>query len=73
MDDGEHEDPTHSNIIDGIRWLVGDAQPGDALFMHCKSWMPRLVCVLAASCAAVSITPAEGDLGHRQGLRDETC
>jgi len=34
MDDGEHEDPNHNAILKGIDWLVGDAQSGDALFMH---------------------------------------
>jgi len=26
--------PTRDNIIDGVRWLVDGAQPGDVLFMH---------------------------------------
>jgi len=34
MDDGENEDPTHENVINGLRWLVDGAQAGDALFMH---------------------------------------
>eukprot|EP00802_Teleaulax_amphioxeia_P019374 Tamp_19604.p1 GENE.Tamp_19604~~Tamp_19604.p1 ORF type:complete len:391 (-),score=70.30 Tamp_19604:77-1144(-) len=34
MDDGDHENPTHDNILAGIDWLVSGAQAGDALFMH---------------------------------------
>lgn len=26
--------PTRTNIINGMRWLVGDARPGDSLFFH---------------------------------------
>eukprot|EP01062_Namystynia_karyoxenos_P074933 TRINITY_DN72007_c0_g1_i1.p2 TRINITY_DN72007_c0_g1~~TRINITY_DN72007_c0_g1_i1.p2 ORF type:complete len:395 (+),score=126.00 TRINITY_DN72007_c0_g1_i1:86-1186(+) len=26
--------PTRDNILDGVRWLVEDAQPGDVLFVH---------------------------------------
>jgi hypothetical protein len=47
MDDGEHEDPNHDAILKGIDWLVGDAQSGDALFMHCTAisvfYFPRLL------------------------------
>jgi len=32
MDDGEHEMPTAQNIVDGFRWLIDDAQPGDSLW-----------------------------------------
>ena len=35
MDDGEHDEPTARNILEGIGWLVEGAQAGDALFMHC--------------------------------------
>jgi len=37
MDDGDHENPTHDNILAGIDWLVSGAQAGDALFMHCTA------------------------------------
>eukprot|EP00992_Anisonema_acinus_P013844 TRINITY_DN8965_c0_g1_i1.p1 TRINITY_DN8965_c0_g1~~TRINITY_DN8965_c0_g1_i1.p1 ORF type:complete len:781 (+),score=151.26 TRINITY_DN8965_c0_g1_i1:53-2395(+) len=28
------EDPTYANIVEGFRWLVEGAQPGDSLFFH---------------------------------------
>eukprot|EP00929_Paragymnodinium_shiwhaense_P091573 TRINITY_DN51494_c0_g2_i1.p1 TRINITY_DN51494_c0_g2~~TRINITY_DN51494_c0_g2_i1.p1 ORF type:complete len:342 (-),score=60.84 TRINITY_DN51494_c0_g2_i1:364-1389(-) len=34
MDDGEHDNPTHSNISDAMDWLVEGAAAGDALFFH---------------------------------------
>lgn len=34
MDDGQHNSPTHANIVNAFRWLVQDAQAGDSLFMH---------------------------------------
>lgn len=34
MDDGVHVEPTRANIINGIKQLVADAQPGDHLFFH---------------------------------------
>lgn len=34
MDDGSHTDPTHKNIMNGLRWLVSGASAGDSLFMH---------------------------------------
>ncbi len=33
--------PTRKNMLDGMRWLVKDAQPHDSLFFHCnvtKDW-----------------------------------
>lgn len=27
---------TKQNILNALRWLVKDAQPGDCLFFHCK-------------------------------------
>ncbi|CAM9230320.1 unnamed protein product [Choristocarpus tenellus] len=34
MDDDIHTAPTRDNLIEGFRWLVADAAPGDSLFMH---------------------------------------
>jgi len=28
--------PTKQNILNALRWLVKDAQPGDCLFFHCE-------------------------------------
>jgi metacaspase-1 len=28
--------PTKRNILNALRWLVKDAQPGDCLFFHCE-------------------------------------
>jgi hypothetical protein len=28
--------PTRKNILNAMRWLVEDAQPDDALFIHCE-------------------------------------
>lgn len=38
-DDSPHErlQPTRKNIIDAMHWLVRDARPHDALFVHCAS------------------------------------
>lgn len=29
--------PTKRNILNALRWLVKDTQPGDCLFFHCES------------------------------------
>ena len=50
MDDGEHEDPNHDAILKGIDWLVGDAQSGDALFMHCTA-LPVFIFLAFLLCA----------------------
>ena len=34
MDDGANEMPTRQNLEAAMRWLVADARPGDALFLH---------------------------------------
>jgi len=34
MDDGQHTQPTYSNIIQAYRDLVKASQPGDAVFCH---------------------------------------
>ena len=34
MDDGANEMPTRENIAAAMLWLVEDARPGDALFLH---------------------------------------
>ena len=34
MDDGQHTEPTHDNIVQAYRKLVAAAQPGDAIFCH---------------------------------------
>jgi hypothetical protein len=36
-DDSPHQrsQPTRKNIIDAMHWLVRDARPHDALFVHC--------------------------------------
>lgn len=34
MDDGEHTEPTHDNIINAYRQVVSDAEDGDAIFLH---------------------------------------
>jgi hypothetical protein len=34
LDDGEHEEPTLANMIEGFQWLVDGAQSGDSLFFH---------------------------------------
>lgn len=28
--------PTKRNILNALRWLVKDTQPGDCLFFHCE-------------------------------------
>lgn len=33
-DDGQHENPTKQNIMDGMSWLVEGASAGDSLFFH---------------------------------------
>lgn len=34
MDDGNHESPTHDNIISAFRKLVSQTQAGDCAFLH---------------------------------------
>lgn len=34
MDDGEHKEPTKSNIIAAYKKLVAESEPGDSLFCH---------------------------------------
>ena len=34
MDDGANQMPTRQNLEDAMRWLVTDARPGDAFFVH---------------------------------------
>jgi len=34
MDDGKSEMPTSKNMMEAMQWLVADARPGDALFLH---------------------------------------
>jgi hypothetical protein len=34
MDDGKSEMPTGKNMMEAMQWLVADARPGDALFLH---------------------------------------
>lgn len=34
MDDGQHQSPTHANIVGAFQWLVTGVQSGDSLFMH---------------------------------------
>lgn len=34
MDDGQHDEPTHANIMAAFRRLVQDTQEGDAVFVH---------------------------------------
>jgi len=34
LDDNEHEEPSHANILDAMKWLVKGAKKGDSLFFH---------------------------------------
>jgi len=34
MDDGEHTEPTRANIIDAYKTIIGQAEEGDAIFLH---------------------------------------
>jgi hypothetical protein len=34
MNRGTSREPTRANLINAFQWLVGDAQPGDQLFVH---------------------------------------
>ena len=34
MDDGQHENPTHDNILAAMEWLSEGASQGDSLFLH---------------------------------------
>jgi hypothetical protein len=34
MDDGEHTEPTHHNIMNAYKKVIADAEDGDAIFLH---------------------------------------
>ncbi|EED88098.1 predicted protein [Thalassiosira pseudonana CCMP1335] len=34
MDDGEHTEPTHDNIMNAYKKVIADAEDGDAIFLH---------------------------------------
>ena len=34
LDDGQHTNPTHDNILNAYRRLVAESQPGDAVYCH---------------------------------------
>ena len=34
MDDGEHTEPTHENMIAAYRRIIAESEPGDAIFLH---------------------------------------
>ena len=34
LDDNQHTNPTLKNILEGMAWLVANAQSDDSLFMH---------------------------------------
>ena len=34
MDDGEHESPTHDNILAAYKKVVAESSAGDAIFLH---------------------------------------
>ncbi len=41
--------PTKENMLDGMRWLVKDAQPHDSLFFHCNTAKDWSICSLSFS------------------------
>jgi len=42
--------PTRKNILNAMRWLVEDAHPDDALFIHCESARVLICSQLLDSC-----------------------
>lgn len=44
MDDGQGEKPDKANILRAFDWLIADARPGDALFLHYSGHGKPSVC-----------------------------
>jgi len=42
MDDGQHQDPTYSNIMRAFQWIVNESQPGDTVWIHYSGHGGRL-------------------------------
>lgn len=63
----QRERPTRQNILAHIRWLVGDAKPGDSLFFHFSGAPhPFRQCCRGRPLRSASNSPAAAAIARRR-------